>query len=120
MLGAVATAVSAWPSVSADHFTGVSGTVSMSPARPGPQRAGESDAAPYQGVTVQLRDAQGNVVAHATTNTRGHFIVAVPAGSYEVRIDVQHAAFPRCETVKTTVHANQIAHVTIVCDSGMR
>lgn len=121
MLGALAMAVLAWPCLgSASHMTGVSGTVRVSPARPGPQRAGEPDSAPYQGMTVQVRDTQGNVVAHATTDAQGQFTAAVPAGNYEIHVGVQHAPWPRCETVEATVRADEIAHVEILCDSGLR
>jgi hypothetical protein len=100
--------------------SGVSGTVSMSPARPGPQRAGEPDTAPYGEALVQLRDAQGKLVARATTDAQGQFTVPVPAGVYQIGVDVQGAALPRCEAVEATVRANQVARVAIVCDSGMR
>lgn len=119
-LSVAALAVPAWPCMSADQFTGVSGMVRISPARPGPQHAGESDASPYPGVRVQLRDTQGNVVAQATTNAQGQFTVAAPLGVYRIQVDVQRAALPRCEAIEVTVRANQSAHVAISCDSGMR
>jgi hypothetical protein len=119
-LGIGGVAVLAWAGMGASHVTGVSGTVRLSPAGPGPQRAGEAGASPYRGAAVQLRDARGSIVARAIADERGQFTVAVPAGTYEVGIDVQHAAWPRCETVEATVRANRIARVAIVCDSGMR
>ena len=119
VLVAGAMALLALPCMGAGNFTGVSGTVSMSPARPGPQRDGQPDTVPYRGAMVQLRDAQGSVVAHATTDAQGQFTVAAPAGTYEIRVDVR-ATLPRCEAVEATVRANQIARVAIVCDSGMR
>lgn len=120
VLGTGAIAVLAWAGMGASHVTGVGGTVRMSPAGPGPQRAGGPDASPYRGATVQLRDARGSVVARAITDEQGQFTVAVPAGTYEVGVDVRHAAWPRCETVEATVRTNRIARVAIVCDSGMR
>lgn len=120
VLGLGALTVLSGPCMGMDHFTGVSGTVSMSPAHPGPQHAGEPDASPYQNAMVQLRDAQGRVVARATTNAQGQFTVALPAGTYAIRVDTQRTALPRCETVEVTVHPDQIAHVAILCDSGMR
>jgi len=120
VLGRGALAVLAWACMGASPVTGVSGTVRMSPAGPGPQRAGEPGAALYRGAAVQLRDARGSVVARATTDEQGQFTLAVPAGTYEVRVDVRNAAWPRCEAVEATVHANRIARVAIVCDSGMR
>lgn len=120
MLGVGAMTVLAWPCMSADHFTGVSGTVSMSPAHPGPQHAGEPDLAPYPGVMVQLRDAQGRVVAQTATNAQGQFTVAVPAGTYDIQVDTRHATLQRCESVEVEVQAGRIDRVAILCDSGMR
>ena len=120
VLGSGAITVLAWACVGASAVTAVGGTVRLSPAGPGPQRAGAPATSPYRGAVVQLRNAGGRVVAHAATDEQGQFMVAVPAGTYEVRVDVGHAAWPRCETVEATVRANRIARVAIVCDSGMR
>lgn len=120
VLGSGAIAVLAWACMGASAVTGVSGTVRLSPAGPGPQRAGEPGASPYRGAAVQLRNARGSVVARVVTDEQGQFVVAVPAGTYEVRIALPHAPWPRCETVEATVRADRIARVAIVCDSGMR
>ncbi|MHA6204878.1 carboxypeptidase-like regulatory domain-containing protein [Dyella soli] len=120
VLGLGALTVLAAPCMATDDVTGVSGTVSMSPAHPGPQHAGEPDASPYPNAIVQLRDALGSVVAEATTNAQGQFTVAVPAGTYAIRVDTRSTALPRCETVEATVRSDQVAHVAILCDSGMR
>ncbi|WP_445145231.1 carboxypeptidase-like regulatory domain-containing protein [Dyella sp. Tek66A03] len=100
--------------------TGVSGMVSLSPARPGPQHAGESDAAPMASVTVQVRKADGQVVARTVTDAQGRFSVQVPAGQYRVEVDVQGAALPRCEIASALVHDGQLTHVRLDCDSGIR
>ncbi len=118
--GSAAIAVLAWACMGASAVSGVSGTVQLSPAGPGPQRAGEPGTSPYRGAAVQLRNARGGVVARAVTDGQGQFMVAAPAGSYEVRVDVRQAAWPRCETVEATVRANRITRVAIACDSGMR
>ena len=100
--------------------TGVSGTVSVSPARPGPQRAGELGAAPLRGAVVYLRDAEGMVLARTVADAQGHYTLLVPDGDYEVQVGVQGRVFPRCRSVDTSVRAGQLVHVDIVCDSGMR
>jgi len=120
VLGRGALAVLAWACMGASPVTGVSGTVRMSPAGPGPQRAGEPGTAPYLGAAVQLRDARVFFEWCGAHREQGQFTLTVPAGTYEVRVDVRNAAWPRCEAVEATVHANQIARVAIVCDSGMR
>ena len=100
--------------------TEVSGTVNVSPVRPGPQRAGEPAAAPLRGAVVHLRDAQGKVIASAVADAQGHYSMLVPAGNYEGRVSVQGGVFPRCPSVDTSVRLGQLARVDIVCDSGMR
>ena len=100
--------------------TGVSGRVSVSPARPGPQREGERAASALQGAAVQLRDAQDSVVANATTDAQGQFSMFAPAGDYVVRVNVHGQRFPRCTAVEASVRAGELTRVDIVCDSGMR
>ena len=100
--------------------TGVIGTVSVSPARPGPQREGERDTSALQGAAVQLRDTQDNLVASATTDAQGQFSMLAPAGDYIVRVNFNGQRFPRCAAVEASVPAGQFAHVDVVCDSGMR
>lgn len=106
--------------VHAALHTGVNGTVSVSPARPGPQREGELATSALQGAAVQLRDAQDNVVASATTDAQGQFSMLAPAGEYVVRVSVHGQIFPRCAAVEANVRAGELARVDIVCDSGMR
>jgi subtilisin family serine protease len=101
-------------------ITGVSGTVSSSPARPGPQLAGVPDTEPMVGALVRVRDARGNDVAQAVADERGHFTLPVPAGRYEVSVDVQGAVFPRCSPAQALVREGKLTTVQIVCDSGVR
>jgi hypothetical protein len=100
--------------------TGVSGSVRMSPAHPGPQRIGESAHAPMAAAAVQVRNADGKVVARAVADESGHFTIAVPAGQYSVEVDVGNAALPRCAVVDVIVQEGQLAQADIDCDSGMR
>lgn len=100
--------------------TGITGTVRLSPARPGVQREGETGTTPLPGARVRLRDASGTVIAVATTDADGQFQILAHEGRYEVRADVQGAAFPRCKAVAAEVLGGQMANVDINCDSGMR
>jgi hypothetical protein len=100
--------------------SGVNGTVTVSPARPGPQVAGEPSARPLSGVEVQLRDAAGTIVARANADSNGEFHILVPAGQYELHIDTHHGHFPRCQGQSLQVADGLITHVDIACDSGMR
>lgn len=68
--------------------TGVSGSVSVSPAHPGPQRAGISDTSPMAGTVVQVRRADGMLMEKTITDPQGRFTVGIPAGQYRVEVDV--------------------------------
>jgi|SRR5450759_1426255 hypothetical protein len=100
--------------------SGVSGTVTVSPARPGPQRAGEPGAKPLSGAEVQLRGAAGTIVARTNADSNGEFRILAPAGQYELHIDTHHALYPRCQGQSVQVADGKIAHFDIACDSGMR
>jgi hypothetical protein len=69
---------------------------------------------------VRLRDASGAIVSLATADADGRYRILAPEGSYEVRVDVQGAALPRCKVVTTEIRSGQMANVDIICDSGMR
>lgn len=96
------------------------GTVLLSPARPGPQHAGEGDTAPLSKAVVRVLLTNGNEVAHATTDDQGHFTVSVAPGNYDIVVDVHGAAFPRCHATHVVVQAGQRGEVQVMCDSGMR
>ena len=100
--------------------TGISGTVHVSPAHPGPQRIGESGQKPMAGAKLRVLDANQRVVAHAVTDADGKFSVALAAGEYSVEVDTGGAALPRCGSADAKVQDGQIVQVELSCDSGMR
>jgi Carboxypeptidase regulatory-like domain len=105
---------------SADTTTGVSGTVHIAPSHPGPQRIGDSGRAPMTAATVQVRDANGRVVARVVTGADGRFSAPVPPGEYMVEVDVGTALLPRCGDAHAIVQQDHMASVELACDSGMR
>lgn len=107
-------------SASAMAATGVSGSVTVSPAHPGPQRIGESNRAPMRNASIRVLDAQRHVVAHAVTGTDGRFSVTLPSGDYSVEVDVGTAVLPRCGSAQANVQDGHVAEVQLECDSGMR
>jgi hypothetical protein len=106
--------------MSAPISTGISGTVYVSPAHPGPQRIGESGQKAMAGAKVQVLDANQRVVAHAVTDADGKFSVALAAGEYTVEVDTGGAALPRCGSADANVQDGQVAQIELSCDSGMR
>lgn len=100
--------------------TGVSGSVTIAPTHPGPQRIGESGRAPMKDASIRVLDAHRRVIAHAVTGADGRFFVTVPPGDYFVEVDVGTAVLPRCGSVQASVGSGHVAEVQLECDSGMR
>jgi hypothetical protein len=102
------------PSASA---TGIEGTISMSPARGGPQREGESSTAPLPDIrfVVQQNDKP---VTTFTTDSQGAFRVVLEPGHYNVvrdgNVRIGHMAF------EAEVEAGKMTKVKWVGDSGLR
>jgi hypothetical protein len=97
----------------------IKGSLVQSPAMPGPQRAGqEESAAPLPGVTVELRGARG-VVASASTDADGGFVLRAAPGSYTVHANID-GMYPRCPDQAIAVRKGRSANIVLRCDSGMR
>jgi len=69
---------------------------------------------------VQVRDANGRVVARVVTGAEGRFSASVPPGEYTLEVDVGHAVLPRCGSAHAIVKEGHISSVELECDSGMR
>lgn len=106
--------------VAAPITTGISGSVHISPAHPGPQRIGDSGQKPMAGAKVQVLDANQRVVAQAVTDADGKFSIALAPGEYSVEVDTGGAVLPRCGTSEAKVQEGHVAQVELDCDSGMR
>jgi hypothetical protein len=117
----VVLAIAVWTSAQgAPGATELAGIVLLSPARPGPQHAGERGSAPLSKALVRVLQASGNEVAQATTDGQGRFAVSVTPGDYDIVVDFHGAVFPRCNATHVVVQAGQRGEVQILCDSGMR
>ena len=99
--------------------SGVSGIVTLSPARPGPQRAGQADGRPLAGHEIRLVGADGQFVGRATTADNGRFEIRAPAGRYELQVVVA-GPYPRCDATPVSVRVGQMITIAVSCDSGMR
>ena len=110
-----------WPAArAAPGAVELDGTVRLSPARPGPQHAGEPDSLPMSKAVVRVLQANGHEVVQATTDDQGRFTVSVTPGAYDIVVDTQGAAFPRCEVTHVVVKEGAHGNVQVMCDSGMR
>jgi hypothetical protein len=61
---------------------------------------------PVQGVEIEIKDAQGNVVGQATTNAQGQYTIAnLPPGEYTIALDPLKTGF-QGNTVLASVGAD--------------
>ncbi len=98
--------------------TGIEGIISVSPARPGPQREGESDKAPVANTTFVVQQGE-KTVASFTTDAAGHFHVTLPPGHYIITRENTGAAIGNWR-FEVDVASGKMASVNWTGDSGMR
>jgi len=109
------------PAAAQAPSSGISGSVTVSPVRPGPQRAGDAESAPFAGARVELRSARGALLAAASTDAAGRFRLAAPPGEYDIVVRPRDGGIlPRCEDAHASVRVGETTDVAIACDSGMR
>ncbi len=98
--------------------TGIEGVITVSPARPGPQREGMPSKAPVADTTFVVKQ-EDKTIASFKTDATGHFRVALPPGHYIVSREGPNAAIGRWH-FEIDVAAGKMATVDWTADSGMR
>ena len=99
---------------------GIEGVVTVSPARPGPIRAGSEvpNAVALPNAVFTVATEKGTVTSF-TTDANGRFRVSLSPGRYVVSLAENR--FPRpCGPFEIEVASGQMAKVEWRCDSGMR
>jgi hypothetical protein len=104
------------PSPSTGNGSGITGSIFISPARPGPIHPGESTRAPAGNVEFTVKSGE-TTVATFRTDAEGNFKVALPRGHYVVARETGRIGRWRFET---DVAAGEWTKVSWVADSGMR
>ncbi|MBY0552139.1 MAG: carboxypeptidase-like regulatory domain-containing protein [Candidatus Obscuribacterales bacterium] len=101
--------------------SGLEGNVSATPTKP-VARPGEKDTRPVAGALVIVEDENGKEVGRTTTDAKGNFKVALPAGKYKVtaRFPNQKAAFPMPTTREVTVPKQGFEKLELTLDTGIR
>jgi hypothetical protein len=99
--------------------SGIEGTVSVSPAHPGPTREGIPNSRPMAGATFVLTK-DNETVTEFTTDDQGRFKVSVPPGHYTVSLKGRRGGIGHFGPFQVDVSAGQTAKVEWQCDSGMR
>ncbi len=98
--------------------SGVDGTISVSPSRPGPLRKGEPAEAPVSQTAFVVMQG-GKKVAAFTTDAEGHFHLTLPPGHYVVTREQNMGAIGHWQ-FEVDVNAGKMAAVHWMADSGMR
>jgi hypothetical protein len=96
----------------------ITGVVKLGPIMPVCQEGVPCDGG-YQGAKVVLRTPNGQPIQRATADNKGEFRMDVPAGRFEVAIDVE-GPMPTCAPAQALVKARETVRVEIDCDSGIR
>jgi hypothetical protein len=107
-------------SESKPETTGIAGVIMVTPARPGPIRAGSESpkAAPLANATFTVTNDTGGVIRF-TTDALGRFEVLLQPGRYVVLLAENR--FPKpCGPFQVTVDPGKMTAVEWRCDSGMR
>jgi Carboxypeptidase regulatory-like domain len=100
--------------------TGIKGLITVSPARPGPIRAGSEfpNAAPLSNATFTVNSDKGPVRGF-TTDAQGRFRLFLSPGHYTVVLAEDR--FPKpCGPFEVDVAPGKMTDVEWRCDSGMR
>ena len=99
--------------------SGIEGTITISPARPGPVREGEAASIPLANATFVVENNQGEV-ASFTTDGKGRFTASLPPGHYKVSLKGRKSSIGRFGPFEVDVASGKLTNVQWQCDSGIR
>ena len=99
--------------------SGIEGTITISPARPGPIRAGEAASVPLANATFVVENNNAEV-ASFTTDDHGGFRASLPAGHYKVSLKGRKSSIGRFGPFEVDVDSGKMTKVQWECDSGIR
>ena len=113
---AVCTAVGQTPT---GGDSGIEGTITISPSKPGPTRIDEPGSMPLSNATFFVENNNAEV-ASFTTDEKGHFRVALPPGHYKASLKGRKTSIGRFGPFEVDVAPGKMAKVEWECDSGIR
>jgi hypothetical protein len=99
--------------------SGIEGTITISPARPGPAKIDAPDSVPLANATFGV-ESNNAEVASFTTDEKGHFRTSVPPGQYKVSLKGRKTGIGHFGPFAVDVAPGKITNVQWQCDSGIR
>ncbi len=102
-----------------DSGAGIKGTISVTPAQPGPSHVGEADLKPLPNTTWAVNNQQGEVTTF-TTDADGRFQVSLPPGHYTISLAGTKHSIGKFGPFEVDVVAGKMTDVNWQCDSGIR
>lgn len=102
-----------------DANTGLEGTITIAPFRPGPTRIDQPEAAPLANVAFVVQNESGTVAVF-NTDGEGRFHLSLPPGHYTINRKDPTSRIGHFGPFEVDVVAGQMAKVEWRCDSGMR
>ena len=99
--------------------SGIEGVITVSPANPGPVRAGAPLSVPFANATFVVANNNGEV-ASFTTDDQGRFRSSLPPGHYKVSLKGRKSSIGRFGPFDVDVVSGKMTNVQWECDSGIR
>src|SRR4029453_15220224 len=99
--------------------SGIEGTITISPARPGPIRAGEPASVRLTNAKFVVENNNGEV-ASFTTDQQGRFRASLPPGHYKVSLKGRKSSIGRFGPFEVDVTSGKMTNVQWEGDSGIR
>ena len=99
--------------------TGIEGTITISPAQPGPIRADAPGSLPLASASFVVENQNGEV-ASFITDDQGHFRTLLAPGHYKVSIKGKRPGIGRYGPFEVGVVPGKMTKVEWECDSGIR
>lgn len=102
--------------------TGIlAGRVTRGPAGPVEGLPGQAGPPPVPGMRVVVVRLDGRAAGSATTDSRGEYRIALPAGTYEVTVGaLRPGEFVKGLPATVTVHPGTESRFDILIDTGVR
>ena len=98
----------------------IRGRVLLGPTCPVEQVSSPCPPRPVPHVPVRIVGANGDVLAHATSDDAGRFELTVAAGSYLLTASIDHDPARSVKPTRVRVVAGTVVRANVLVDSGIR